>query len=196
MPTTSKTFGVALSNVPIVNLRWEFRVHYRLAQQGSLLPPGNERALFKTPYLEWLAMPESGLTLLIVRTVLSLEAYMSFAAEYEGAVRGLLSKEFTEAARNPFSLGRGTANCYYNRLPKLIDPSLPMSIHSPALWAATKSFYEELRNPLMHGYELRDVSDDQLANLFEQIGKVYRWIDSWFDPETFFHGAKKGFAFD
>jgi hypothetical protein len=196
MTTTSPTFGIDLSNVPIANLRSEFRVHYRLAHDGKLLPSRNQRRPLQTPYFVWLGMPESGLTLLVVRSILSLEAYMSFAAEFEGAARGHLSSDFRRAARNPFSLGRGTADSYYNRLPKLIEADLPMSVSAPDLWKTTKSFYTELRNPLMHGHELRDVSNEQVSSLFVQMGNVYRWIDSWFTVETFMPGAKKAFVFD
>ena len=197
MTTQSISFDVTLSNVPIVNLRWEFRKHYRLAKEGKLIPLHDERRPLQTPYFLWLAMPDSGATLLIVRTILSLEAYMSYAGEYEGAKHGLFSPQFIEGARNPFSLGgKGTADSYYNRLPRLIDSALPMSNSAPSLWTTTKAFYTEIRNPLFHGHELRDLTNSQVGRLFEQIASTYRWIDSWFDPEPFLPGARTSFSFD
>lgn len=160
MPTSSATFGVEFSNVPILNLRSEFRVHYRLARDHQLLPQRGEEPL-RTPYLVWLAVPNAGVTLILARTILSLEAYMSFAAEFGGAVRGHLSPEFKKACRNPFSLGRGgTADNYYNRLPGLIAADLPMPVSSRGTWLTTKPFYSEVRNPMFHGHQLNDPSQE------------------------------------
>jgi hypothetical protein len=189
---------VKLSNVPIVNLRSEFGVHYRLAKAHKLLPPnGMPPRPFSTPYLTWKSMPDMGATLLFVRTLLSLETYMSFAAEFGGAMRGCLTADFRKACRNPFTLGRGgTAHCYFNKLPALIDPVLALSKHSPATWARTKALYTEVRNPLFHGHELSELKHDQFARLFEQVADTYRYIDSWYDPEDVLKGARKAFALD
>lgn len=195
MPKSSDTFGVTLTNVPIVNLRSEFRTHLKLARELRLLPP--RRKPVQTPYLVWLGMPASGITLILVRSLLSLEAYMSFAAEFGGAVRGLLTPEFKRACRNPFVLGRrGTADNYYNRLPGLIAADLPMPSSAPKTWLRTKRFYAEIRNPLFHGHELQNLTAENVRTVFDQIADVYRWIDGWFDPEEFMPGAKQAFSFE
>jgi hypothetical protein len=197
MPIESPTFGVHLSNVPIINLRGEFKAHYRLARDRKLIPTPGTRIAFQTPYLLWKAMPDSGATLVLVRTLLSVEAYVSFAAEFAGAEYGLLSSDFKRACRNPFELGRrGTANSYYNLLPALIDAKLAMRAAAPVTWVATKAFYKEIRNPLFHGHQLSDVTADRYATLFEQVANIYRWVDAWYDPEKVVKGAGKAFAFD
>jgi hypothetical protein len=197
MATESPTFGVKLSNVPIINLRNEFRVHYKLAREHKLLPPPGKPVAFQTPYLIWRAVPEAGATLLLMRILLSVEAYVSFAAEFGGAERGLLTPEFKQACRNPFGLGRaGTAHSYYNLLPSLIESSLAMRHSAPTTWLATKAFYKEIRNPLFHGHDLSEVTPEQYASLFEHVANVYRWVDGWYDPEKVVKGARKGFSFD
>jgi hypothetical protein len=198
MGRPSPTFGVELSNVPIVNLRWEFRTHFALARDRKLLPFRGGKRLFRARYFVWLADVESGVSLLVLRTLLGVEAYMSFAAEFGGAERGLLDAKFKSACRNPFSMGcKGTANCYYNHLPRLIDTKLAMADSRPASWITTKALYSEIRNPLMHGEELRNVTEDNLLRLFDSIADIYRWIDDWFDPEpSLGSGARRSLAFE
>ncbi len=120
---------IVLSNVPIVNLRWEFVAHYQLARAGKLVPARIEGPVmpFDTPYVRWKGMPNGGISLILLRTILSVEAYMCYAAKDEAYDRGLLDNTERAAARNPFILkGKGTADTFYNKLSSLFDAKLTM----------------------------------------------------------------------
>ena len=185
MRKTGPKYGLTLSNIPIINLRWEFDAHRRLMADPTFrqqfrvtLEP------IQTPYLIWLGMPGALLTLLVVRAVLGIESYIPFAVIEEAAARGRLNQEFGNKVRHPFSLSRRTADAYYNRLPSLLDEGFALSGRDPDLWNWMDGFYREVRNPLLHGHELDSKEVDQVALVFEQLAATYSWVDGWSPVEN------------
>jgi len=71
---------------------------------------------------------------------------------------------------------------YYNRLPAYVSSTAQLKEHDQALWSTVKVFYAEIRNPLSHGNQLKDVSQESLKAAFEMFDKIYAWINSWSDP--------------
>jgi hypothetical protein len=51
------------------------------------------------------------------------------------------------------------------------------------LWGRTKLFYEQVRNPVFHGYQIDGESVQYFPPAFRHIGDIYDWIDAWHDPD-------------
>ena len=185
MSADSPTFDVSFSNVPIVNLRWEFKDLYACVHTVGFLrdEEGRVRSL-RTRYFLWLGMPDAGATVMVARAVLGLEAYLKFAAGTEGVMRGVSTPKLTKACANPFSLSRKTAHAHFNLLPALVSEELAMKNADARLWKATSAFYREIRNPIFHGREFNDIKHDTLGGLFDLLADVYDWMDSWHDPDV------------
>src|SRR5688572_3181703 len=131
----SPTFGVKFSNVPILNLRWEFRDFYeRAATPGFLRHPDGVGQALQTRYFVWEGMPEAGATMMVGRAILGQESYLCYAARFEAHDRGTLTPQLQAACANPFSLGRNAADNYFNAMPALVDPAIPMKVAEPQLW--------------------------------------------------------------
>ncbi len=104
---------------------------------------------------DWYGRSLDLITLLLQRTILGTEAFISGVVLQEIVVRQLVTPKTREFVKNPFVLkGRGTADNFYNKLPAQIDSQLALEISDPALWSDVKEFYREVRNPLFHGYQL------------------------------------------
>ncbi|HVX42227.1 MAG TPA: hypothetical protein VHB25_21880 [Gemmatimonadaceae bacterium] len=91
-------------------------------------------------------------------------------------------------------MGGGAADNYYNRLPALVGDDIPMRVARPQLWPRTLAFYNIVRNPVVHGHQLSDVSNERFAELFDYIADVYDWIDSWNVVDEMFKGAQQSFV--
>jgi hypothetical protein len=173
-----------VSNVSVMNLRKEFEDYLRLFRN-----PDFKQAVFNCrlspvhiPSLLWHGLPNDLLTLMLQRTVVGLECYVSAAVEYELSKRGRLTSDFEMQLKNPFSLNRNAVVALYEKLPELLDPQLKLSAQNGQLFAELRSFYKSVRNPIFHGGQLAFSGDnyDQVAAVFELIACVYDWIDSWY----------------
>lgn len=187
-------FGVTLHNVPLINLRFEFNTHHDLlAEPGfqALFAPGAVVQPLRTPYMVWGGMPGAFLTLLLQRAFSGLEAYVVGATHIRlGELGvGVLARARAKLA-NPFVLGgKGAAENYYDRLPSMASGSYSLKHHSPQLWERTTRLYSQVRNPVFHGHEVEAESVAGVFEIFEHLADLYRWIDSWCDPESVMPGA-------
>jgi hypothetical protein len=192
METTSKTFGVKYNNIPVVNLRNEFRIHLGLFRDPLFLKQfrlGGQP--IETPYVIWLGTPSAMLTLLLQRAVSGIEAWVIHAVWEHLAPVGKLH-ENSKFLRNPGSLpGAGMAAKIYCRLPALASAEYAMSRNDPELWERTQAFYREVRNPLMHGHEIDSDCVDQVAVAYEHIYQLHKWADKWSDPDSWWRNDKK-----
>ena len=176
-----KLFGLALANIPIINIQDEFTAHKALLAdedfRKKLLNMSNP---VETPYLIWKGLPKDLLTHFLQRAVLGVEACVSAAAAWEATARGLLTDELAQKMEDPFRLGgRGTADALYNRLPALLDPEYALERCDPHMWTTTKRFYREIRNPLFHGYQLYHPDADHVLEAFALLDSVQAWIETW-----------------
>ena len=183
-------FGLALSNIPVINLRREFEEHLRLLETGQFR---SQLYDFSTPVdlprLKWTGLPDDLLTMILQRAILGLESYVGAAVEYELTARQQLTEEKKKYLSNPFQLrGNGTADILFNRLPALVSESIQLAKVNPGLSERVREFYSAVRNPLFHGYQLSCATPDQVLAALVLIAAIYEWIDSWytaFSPSAF-----------
>ena len=86
----TRRMTVAVSNVPLINVRTEFEQYLRLFRNA-----GFKQAVFgcrlrpvRIPSLTWNGLPNQLLTLMVQRTIVGLECYVAAAVEYEFSKRG------------------------------------------------------------------------------------------------------------
>jgi len=176
-----KLFGLALENIPIVNIQEEFLAHKALLGDDEFRKKLlNVRDPVETPYLIWKGLPRNLLTYFLQRAILGLEAYVSAAAAWEAKARGLFTDELGQKMEDPFRLrGQGTADVFYNRLPGLLDPGYALERYDRHLWETTRQFYKEIRNPLFHGYQLCRPEAEQVSEAVALLDSVQAWIETW-----------------
>ena len=186
-------FGVQVSHVPWMNIRFEFndllglfrkqrfRDQFR-GHQGKQIP-------VRTHYFTWHGRPEALLTHLLREAIVGLESAVSGAVFLEALVRRVATDELLKATRNPLSLPpRGTVECVFNALPALIDPPFSLDARNPDLWQRTRTFYRELRNPVFHAYEISGHDPDPVWRALEFLWELYGWLNSWHPVELLLSG--------
>ena len=182
MKKTQVTFGFTLSNIPIINLRKEFEAHFRLLETKQFRVQLYDFSTpVELPQFKWTGLPDDLLTMMLQRAILGVESYLGAAVEYELTKRQLFSEENKEKIKNPFKLGgRTTVGNVYNRLPGFVDDSLQLLKSDPQLYQKIMAFYDSVRNPLFHGFQLQQATLNQMTSAFELIRSIYKWIDSWY----------------
>lgn len=182
-------FGVTLNNIPIFNLRIEYRKYLQSLQNEEFQSQFSfPMKPIKSPYFTWYGMPSTFLTIILRQAIIGLESYAVWVVYTEAGMNGLLNDDLIKRLRNPFSLGgRGTADNYYNAMPAIINEDYCLRICDNELWEKTKIFYAEIRNPIFHGNEIEVFSGFPMPVLhaYEFIGEIYHWFDSWFDIDEF-----------
>ncbi len=176
--------NVAVSNVPLINVRTEFEQYLRLFRNA-----GFKQAVFgcrlrpvRLPSLTWNGLPNQLLTLMVQRTIVGLECYVAAAVEYELSKRGTLPPEVVNSLNEPLSLARNAVVAMYDKLPELVDASFKLSVRKAGLFGEMKAFYKAVRNPIFQGGQVGVSGDDydHVASAFELMADVYDWIDSWY----------------
>lgn len=178
-----------LRNIPLYNLLHEFFVWNKQIRDVAFQQQfaGGYAKPIRTPLLIWGGDPSDLLTLILQRAILGLESYMSASVWFELGKAGRLTPELSTQAKNPFSIptrGRGTAWCYYNALPSLLDPKLALQTVNPVLWSEVRSFYKDIRNKILHGSQIAANDATLLHPPFSMIANVYTWVDSWHKLEV------------
>ncbi len=172
------------SNIPIINLRMEFDEYLNLLRSEPF-----KKSLFecfinpvKVSKMAWGGMPHDLLTLMLQRSILGLEAYVSAAVSFELPPESHLSEEIIASLNNPFRLNRKLVVAIYDKLPGLISDECKLSTYSQALFDALARLYESVRNPIFHGSQvnLSPETYSKVANCFELLAAVYSWIDTWY----------------
>lgn len=171
-------------NIAVINHLQECAEIYRLIhneefrQKCRSASPTNP---VKILYFDWYSWSDDLLTLLLQRAVLGTESFLTSIVLQEIMQRGLATAKTREYIRNPFVLGGGTADAYYNKLPAQIDPKISLSTADPELWLEVKAFYKDARNKIFHGYRLNSNDPVILQPYFEILRRLYLWMDSWFE---------------
>jgi hypothetical protein len=181
MRKESPTFGVALDNIPTINLRNEFVYHLHLMRQADFRDAFRKRGVIQTPFFTWHGSQEEALSLLVQRAIAGLEAWVAGAAWSELAATGRIATHI-KSVRNPATLlGKGMAEKYYCSLPALVYEDAALDRADPTLWSRTQILYREIRNPLMHGYQIATSTVDGVLECFEHLARLFRWTDTWHD---------------
>jgi hypothetical protein len=186
------TFGLTLYNIPLVNLRMEFKRTHAFMREPildkALNPPFSEP--IRAPLMIWGGMPDDLLTLLLQRALLGIESYIA-GGVYECTGRlGKLDKELVEKIRNPFRFGsRSLVENVYHLMPSAVDDSCSLRTCDEDLWKEAQAFYKEVRNPLFHGKQLHDCEPAAVRRAFDFVARLYEWIDSWYSLELLIRGG-------
>lgn len=171
------------SRLPLINQRQEYEHYRRILRdpdfRAQFSSPENHE--FKCGKFLWGGFNE-GATVLLQRIALGLEARIPVAVTLELSCRGKLTEEFTARLKDPFTLkGNGTADCYYNRAPALIESRFALRQSDPELWHLVSTFYRDIRNPIFHGCYITNLSPEKFDFVFSVFDRVYAWCDSWCD---------------
>jgi hypothetical protein len=168
-------------SLPFINQRLEYE-HYK-----HLLKDGKFRSEVDDPTSRQLdcgkfvwANKHEGITVLLQRIVLGLEARIPTAVFIELSCQGRLTKEMISKINDPFNLGgRSMADCYYNRMPALVEERFSLSKHDAELWELVRTFYSDIRNKIFHGHFVSNMTSADLDFVFSVFDRVYDWNDSW-----------------
>lgn len=178
--------SLRISNLPLLNQRMEYAYYKRLLSDPAFRKQFENKSTddFNCGKFVWAGV-EEGASVLIQRLVLGLEATIPVAVYLELLCQDRLTRETAEKLRDPFTLkGKGTADCYYNSAPALIEGRFALRIANPELWELVRTFYKDIRNELFHGGYVTDLSADKLDYIFLVFDKVYAWCDSWCNVTT------------
>ncbi|WP_409409227.1 hypothetical protein AAE485_00565 [Acidithiobacillus ferriphilus] len=183
--STAPPFGLTFGNIPLINLRNEFRATHAFVKshdaEDCLKPPVRP---IQTSLLIWGGMPDDFMTLILQRSILGVEAYLPGALFYASAALGVASKELMVKIRNPSMFGAKlmVANVYH-RMPASVHEELSLKHLDQELYERSISFYREIRNPIFHGKQLSSPGIEGLRAAFSHIAQLYEWIDYWHDPK-------------
>jgi len=187
---TSETFGLQLDRIPILNLRLEFNDYQWLVATPEFAKRVEAPSEpIHTPLFLWNTMPEGLLTLILQRAILGLEAYLPGTVYVQLGGKPGYEEHVMRYVANPARLCRSIADAYFNRLPTLINPAHALRAANPELWLRTKRLYDEVRNPLFHGWQLAKTDVEGLRAVMAHIQQLYDWVDGWHDPEIWMPGA-------
>jgi hypothetical protein len=184
-----------LDNIPIYNLLHEFfrwNKEIRAQEFKDQFAIGHRQPI-RTAKLIWGGMPGDLLTLILQRAILGLESYVVAAVWIELGMSGRLTPELSKTVRNPFSIPsrqRGTAACYYNALPAILDPKHALEQANDPLWQEMKNFYKDVRNKILHGYQIGSNDPVVLHEPFDMICKTYDWVNTWHTLELSENGPR------
>ncbi|MCI0563270.1 MAG: hypothetical protein MN733_32740 [Nitrososphaera sp.] len=175
---TSEAFQLKFENIPLVNLRLDFRNFKDYVDEVLR----EEKASQISSSIHWHNNKfeiEEEFNKIMRLSIMGIECYVKWA------VRDKLhqTNKFTEKAKdkinNPYSMSRKVYEVYYHCLPSLIDNSLSLKSNG-RLWENTVHLYNEVRNPFFHGYQAEDISPVGISTFFEHMQSMYEWIDSWY----------------
>ena len=175
--------NITVTKLPLLNQRNEY-AHYKEQLRDPnfrhMVDEGTKRE-FACGKFVWAGVME-GVSVLLQRVVLGVEAWIPSAVLLELACQDRLTPETVEKVNDPFSLkARGTAATYFNALPSQIDDRHALKETDPELWELMRTFYRDIRNPLFHGSYISSLKATDLDYIFGQFDRVYAWCDSWCD---------------
>lgn len=190
----NKNLNIDLINIPLINLRIECRRIYDFwlsSELDKILTERNPISL-NTGSMIIVAEPYELITATLQRCLLGLETYVQSAAQSAYISRhpnGCYSwntfprvHEITEEKRLAAKL--------YKSIPKLVDENLSLAYMDNGLYQWLLHFYKNIRNPIFHGMQIQKVNGDDLRSIAMEVAKVYRWIDSWYEPHQAFQPVR------
>ena len=174
-----RLFGVEIGNIPIINVQQELDLYRVLIRDEEFLVKlGMVGEPIDIGQLEWRGLPMHLLTYMVQRGILAVEASVDAAVDYQAAIEKHHDAAFAKK-RAAIWNGGGSANTYYNKLPGLLNPRYMLCNSDRDLWATTKRFYSEIRNPLFHGYELSSPRPNSVSEILDYLAAMMHWIETW-----------------
>ncbi|HMS86106.1 MAG: hypothetical protein ABL983_00745 [Nitrospira sp.] len=179
-----KQLTLRTSNIPIMNLRKEFEEYLELLKSDDFRETLFDLSKYPVhvPSMAWDGMPHDLLTLMLQRSILGLEAYVSAAVSYELELKGDLSEQVRGGIDNPCTLNRKLVVAIYDKLPEFVSVENKLSVYNQSLFQELQKFYKNLRNPIFHGNQVESSSEtyEQVVLCFELLADIYGWIDTWY----------------
>lgn len=175
----SKEFQLKFQNISIVNLRLDFNNFKNYVDE--VLKEEKVSSISSTP--RWHNNKfeiEEEFNKIMRLSIMGIECYIKSAVWDQLHRNGLWNEDKGKRLKKPFSMSRKVYEVYYHCLPSLIAESLSLKVHSNEIWAKTVILYNEVRNPLFHGYEAVDISPYGISEFFKHIESMYQWIDGWY----------------
>jgi len=177
-----RIFGFKIQNIPTMNLRHQYAADRAIVVDPDL--PEKIHAwrfgLLERPVTITFPDPDDFFSNVIRTTIVGIESAIRGAAWEELAFTNRVTKDILKAMKEERS--GAMVEVYYNRLPAYVSPAARLKEHDPNLCATVRAFYAEVRNPLLHGNQLTDVTQESLRAAFEMFDNIYAWINSWSDP--------------
>lgn len=176
-------FGLTICNVPTMNLRGQYAHDRRMILDRAF----NDDTLRAWRFAQHEVTvtypdPDSYFTTLLRTTIVGIECTIESSACEELLFSNRLTEQLRHSVANPLSLARSLPEAYYNRVPQLVSANAPLKSYNGKLWNTVQRFYREIRNPLFHSYQLSDVKTESLRNTFGMFDDIFKWLDSWADP--------------
>lgn len=175
-----KEYEAELENIPIINIRMDFRTRHRGYSEAYQTARVGGFQVKPIDQFEW----DDQCNYHLRESVLGLECYTK-AAVWDCLHRLGKWAEHGEAFKNPPGRGSMYQKSYCAR-PALLTPEISLEQWSPWLWGSTKTFYKKVRNPMFHGHRLARVQPVTMVIALQTIENIYQWIDSWYDIDDGF----------
>ena len=175
-----RLFGVQIANIPIINVQRELAFYRALLRDEEFLAKlGKVGEPIDIGHLEWRDLPKNLLTYMVQRGILAVEATVDAAVDYQAAFEKRHDAAFAAKRAVVWNGGGSAANTYYNKLPGFLNPRYMLCNSDRDLWATTKRFYSEIRNPLFHGYQLSQPRPTSVLEILDYLGTMMQWIETW-----------------
>lgn|GEM_PF-3075965 len=189
-------FNLKLQQTPLINLRLEVANYLGLFKTEEFCRQfyrtRYKNDAINTVYDSWYGRKEVLATQILRSMILDIESAITSCVYFSASIDGKLNDEVKEAVNDPFILkGKGTVENLYHKLPALINEKYSLLVMNVDLYNETKTFYKEVRNPIMHGKELFDIDINDIKNALEFILKLFNWIDAWFNINSFIENGLK-----
>lgn len=166
---------LSVSWLPLINQRLEYDYYRKLIRDEKFRAQfaGDDHRDLECGKFVWAGIQE-GATVLVQRILLGIEARIPNAVALELSCRSALTPTILGKLNDPYKLGGGgTAQCYYNRAPALIEERYALAKANPRLWDLVRLFYKNFRNPIFHGSYLSDLTPEKLDYIFSVFDDVY-----------------------
>ena len=177
-----RIFGFTINNIPTINLRHQYQHDRSIA-----LDPELDKKIcgWKFRRIEPISVTFGDADVyfsnMVRSTVYGIECILRSMVREEllfaNRMNHVVMRSLEQEGR------RNMADRYYNRLPAYVRESAALKIQDPWLWKVVSEFYSDVRNPLSHGDQFYNVTQESLRLCFEMFDKIYAWIDSWSDSK-------------
>ena len=182
--------GISLTNIPLVNLRIEFRHIYQfwMNVEKDSVTSSNRIVSLNTGLMNITAGSFGLITASLQRCLLGLEVYVQHAAKHSYIERhpgGKYDwKSFPKA--HQIKGEKRLAAQLFKDIPKLVCEDFSLVSMDNQLYRWLLDFYANVRNPIFHGREIQGIEADALHKIGRNLAGTYKWIDSWYDPHQAF----------
>jgi hypothetical protein len=175
----SKEFQLQFENIPLVNLRIDFK-NFKKYVDKVLQEEEKHKISTTSSWHNNRFEIEEEFNNIMRLSVMGIESYVKAAVWDQLHRNGQWNREIANKLKNPFSMSRKVYEVYYHSLPSLISANLSLK-NDNRVWSRTVVLYNEVRNPLFHGYQAVNIKPAGIGSFFDHLSIMYRWIDEWYN---------------